>query len=247
MTSSLNGKVALVTGAVRRNGRAIVHALAADGAAVVVNTRRSADEAEQVRREVEAAGGQAMVCVADITDEASVDRMYDAIDRRFGRLDILVNNAADRARVPFHEMTAAQWRHMVGIILDGTFFCSRAAIRRMLTGGWGRVVNIGGISNHLANYYGRAHVAAAKAGIEGFTRALAMEYAKRNITVNCVSPGSIGGERSKTAGESMPMEIPVGHQGTFEDIARVVRFLCQPESNFITGQTLHVNGGQFMG
>lgn len=246
MPGSLDGKVALITGAVRRNGRATAHALAKDGAAIVINTRSSADEARKVQTEIEALGGQALVCIADITNEDAVARMFRDIDARFGRVDILVNNAADRARVPFTEMTFAQWRHFVSIILDGAFLCSRAAIPYMLKNGWGRIVNIGGISYHLPNYHGRAHVSAAKAGIEGLTHALANEYAKHNITVNCVAPGRIGGERSKTSGEVAHNETPVGRDGIFEDIARVVRFVCQPESSFITGQTLHINGGQFL-
>lgn len=246
MPGSLDGKVALITGAVRRNGRAMAHALAADGAAVVINTRRSADEAQQVRAEIESKGGRALVCLADITDEAAVGRMFDDIDARFGGLDILVNNAADRARIPFTEITLEQWRQATAIILDGAFLCARAAVPRMLKNGWGRIVNIGGISNHLVNYSGRAHISTAKAGVEGMTRALANEYAKCNITVNCVAPGAIGGERSKTAGEGAQFEVPIGRMGVFEDIARVVRFLCQPESSFITGQVLHVNGGQYL-
>ncbi len=152
----------------------------------------------------------------------------------------------NRARAPFTEMTFAQWRHFTSIILDGAFLCSRAAIPYMLKNGWGRIVNMGGISYHLPNHSGRAHVSAAKAGIEGFTHALANEYAKQNITVNCVAPGHIGGERAKTAGEVGPSEVPVGRVGIFDDIARVVRFVCQPESSFITGQTLHINGGQYL-
>jgi 3-oxoacyl-[acyl-carrier protein] reductase len=246
MAGTLEGKVALLTGAVRRNGRAMAHALANDGAAIVVNTRSSVDEANRLGAELKARGAQALTCIADITNEDAVNRMYQAIDAHFGRLDILINNAADRQRVAFEEMTAAQWRHIVSIILDGAFFCSRAAIPRMLGNGWGRIVNISGISTHLAGYHGRAHVSAAKAGVEGLTRALANEYAGRNITVNCVAPGKIGGERAKTAGEVPALDVPVGRDGNFEDIARVVRFLCQPESSFITGQTIHVNGGQFV-
>jgi len=247
MPGSLDGKVALITGAARRNGRAMAHALAADGAAVVINTRRSVEEAQQVRADIEAKGGRALVCVADITDEEAVARMFGEIDAHFGRLDILVNNAADRARIPFTEITLAQWRQATAIILDGAFLCARAAVPRMLKNGWGRIVNIGGVAIHLPNFSGRAHISTAKAGVEGFTRALANEYAKRNITVNCVVPGGIGGERSKTAGEGAQLDIPIGRAGTFDDIARVVRFLCQPESSFITGQLVHVNGGQYLG
>jgi 3-oxoacyl-[acyl-carrier protein] reductase len=198
MSGQLEGKVALVTGAVRRNGRAIAHALAREGADVVINTRRSRDEAEVVRAEIERIGRKSLVCVADITDENAVRGMFDGIAARFGRLDILVNNAADRGIVPFTEMTTAQWRHIVDIVLDGSFFCSRAAIPHMLKNGWGRIVNVSGVSHHAPNYLGRVHVSTAKAGLEGFTRGLAAEFAKRSITVNCVCPGRIGGEQLRT-------------------------------------------------
>ena len=158
MAGQLEGKVALITGAVRRGGRATAHALAREGASIVINTRRSRDEAEKVRAEIEAIGRPALVCLADITDEAAVARMFGEIDKRFGRLDILVNNAADRSVVPFTEMTAAQWRHIVGISLDGAFFCTRAAVPHMLKNGWGRIVNISGVSHYAPTYTGRAHV-----------------------------------------------------------------------------------------
>jgi 3-oxoacyl-[acyl-carrier protein] reductase len=248
MAGQLEGKVALITGAVRRGGRATAHALAREGAAVVVNTRRSRDEAETVRGEIEAMGGRALVCLADITDEAAVARMFDEAVKRFGRLDILVNNAADRGIVPFEKMTTQQWRHIVGIALDGTFLCTRAAIPHMLSGGWGRVVNISGVSHYAPSYSGRAHVSAAKAGVEGLTRALAAEYAKRNITVNCVCPGRVGGERSASSSELPDPSLipPVGHLGVPEDIAGAVHYFCLPGSGFVTGHTMHVNGGQVL-
>lgn len=250
MSEQLAGRVALITGAVRRSGRATALALAREGAAVVINTRRSRDEAEQVKAEIERLGKPAMVCIADVTDEDAVRDMFDAVAARFGRLDILVNNAADRNRIPFIEMTAAQWRHIVGIILDGAFFCSRAAIPFMLRNRWGRIVNVGGVGQHMtsSSYAGRAHAAAGKAGLEGLTRALAVEYAKHGITVNCVVLGRIGGERSSTAGEAPDPDLipPVGRVGTPEDVARAVHFLCLPASDFITGQLLHVNGGLFL-
>ena len=246
MPQSLNGKAALLTGAVRRNGRAAALALAQDGAAIVINARNSGDEARALQKEIEGIGGKALVCLVDITNEEAVKRMFGEIEARFGRVDILVNNAADRARTPFTEMTYAQWRHFTGIVLDGAFLCSRAAIPYMLKNGWGRIVNMGGVSHHRPGYHGRAHVSAAKAGLEGLTRALANEYARSNITVNCIAPGSIGGERAKTAGEVPHSDVPIGREGVFEDIARVVQFLCQPESSFITGQTIHVNGGAFL-
>jgi 3-oxoacyl-[acyl-carrier protein] reductase len=248
MAGQLHGKVALVTGAVRRNGRAIAHALAREGAMVVINTRRSRDEAEKVRGEIEGMGAASMVCVADITDEAAVARMFEEIVGRFGGVDILVNNAADRHQSPFIEMTTAEWRSNVGIILDGAFFCSRAALPHMLRNGWGRIINISGTGHHMPGYVGRAHVSAGKAGLEGLTRALAVEYATKNITVNCVSPGRIGGERAKSAGAAPNADMvpPVGRTGVPEDISAAVQFLCLPAASFITGQVLHVNGGQFL-
>jgi 3-oxoacyl-[acyl-carrier protein] reductase len=248
MPGQLEGKVALITGAVRRGGRASAHALAREGAAIVINTRRSREEAEKVRAEIEAMGRPALVCLADITDETAVARMFGDIEQRFGRLDILVNNAADRGVVPFEQMTTEQWRHIVGIALDGSFFCTRAAIPYMLRGGWGRVVNISGVSHYAPSYTGRAHVSAAKAGLEGMTRALAAEYAKKNITVNCVCPGRIGGERSATSSELPDPSLvpPVGHLGVPEDIAGAVHYFCLPGSSFVTGHTMHVNGGQVL-
>ncbi|HUF81365.1 MAG TPA: SDR family NAD(P)-dependent oxidoreductase [Burkholderiales bacterium] len=248
MAGQLAGKVALITGAVRRGGRASAHALAREGASIVINTRRSLDEAEKVRGEIEAMGGQALVCLADITDEAAVARMFGEAVTRFGRLDILVNNAADRGIVPFEKMTLPQWRHIVGIALDGTFLCTRAAVPHMLKGGWGRIVNISGVSHYAPSYSGRAHVSAAKAGVEGFTRALAAEYAGRNITVNCVCPGRVGGERSASSSELPDPSLmpPVGHLGVPEDIAGAVHYFCLPGSSFVTGHTMHVNGGQVL-
>jgi 3-oxoacyl-[acyl-carrier protein] reductase len=248
VSGQLEGKVALITGAARRNGRATALALAREGADVVINTRQSRDEAEKVRAEIERVGRKSLVCVADITDENAVKKMFDEISAKFGRLDILVNNAADRGITPFTEMTTAQWRHILDIVLDGSFYCSRAAIPHMLKNGWGRIVNISGLSHHAPSYLGRVHVSTAKAGLEGFTRGLAAELAKKNITVNCVCPGRIGGERSTTSHE-MPdpgMVPPVGHLGVSEDIAGAVHFLCLPGSGFITGHTMHVNGGQIL-
>lgn len=246
-TRPLTDRVALVTGAARRSGRATALALAADGAAVVLHVRQSRDDAEAARREIEAKGGRAAVVVADITDEAQVQRMIDTTIDRFGALHILVNNAAERRQTPFEQMTFAEWRRITGIILDGAFLCSRYAVPHMLRAGWGRIVNLGAVGHHLGVLH-RAHVHAGKAAMEGFTRALAAEYARNAITVNCVAPGRIGGERSKSGGEA-PLDVPtprVGYEGAPEDIAAAIRYFCSPTARFVTGQTLHVNGGQFL-
>ena len=247
--AELEGRVALITGAVRRIGRAIALALAGDGAAVVINTRRSRAEADTVAAEIEGRGGRALVQLADVTDEAAVQAMVDATVQRFGRLDILVNNAADRQQKPLTEISLAEWRHVTGIIVDGAFLCARACLPHMVAAGGGTVVNIGGVSAH-AGAHNRAHVIAAKAALVGLTKAIAVEFADRGITANCVVPGKIGGERSHTSGESPTMgggaHPIVGREGTPEDVAAVVRQLCLPASRYITGQTIHVSGGMYL-
>jgi 3-oxoacyl-[acyl-carrier protein] reductase len=244
----LEGKVALVTGAVRRIGASIALALAADGAAVVINTRRSLDEADALALRIEADGGRALVRQADVTNEAAVQAMVAAAIERFGRLDILINNAADRRQAPLTEISLAEWRHITGIIIDGAFLCARACLPHMVAGG-GTIINIGGASAHTGAF-NRAHVVTAKAALVGLTKAIAVEYAERGITANCVVPGKIGGERSKTAGDSPPMGGGagpiVGRFGTAEEVAALVRHLCLPQSRYITGQTIHVSGGMYL-
>lgn len=247
--TALEGKVAVLTGAVRRNGRAMALALARQGAHIVINARRSRQEAEAVASEVAALGSGAMVHLADITDEVAVQEMFDAVMQRFGRLDILVNNAANRKQTPFLEMSFAEWKEFTSIVLDGAFLCSRAALPHMVAQGNGRIVNIGGVSNHVGTA-SRAHVVAAKAGLVGLTRALATEFARQGITVNCVAPGLIGGERPASAGALPPGAVDrvlVGREGTFDEVAAMVLTLCMPSSAFVTGQTIHVNGGMFFG
>lgn len=242
---TLDGKVALVTGGVRRLGRGMALALARDGASVVINARSSRDEAEQVAKEVEALGVKAMVHIADITSEAAVTGMVDAAVKRFGRIDILINNAAVRGEKPFVEMSYQEWRSVLDVVLDGSFFCARAVLPHMIKNKWGRIINLGGVSSHLGTA-SRAHVGAAKTGIVGFTKSLSAEFAPQGITVNCIAPGRIGGERSATSGQGIGHNPPVGREGNFDDVASMVRYLCQPANGFITGQTIHISGGLFM-
>ena len=231
----LQGQVALVTGGVRRIGRAIGLTLAGAGADVVVNARSSRDEAEATAREIERLGVRASVEIADITDEHAVNRMVDSIVSRYGRLDILVNNAAIRREAPFTEMSLTEWREIMAVILDGAFLCSRAAVPYMLQQGYGRIINVGGVSAHTGSI-ARAHVSAAKAGLVGLTKALAVEFAEQGITANCVVPGKIGGKRSATAGRgvSLPGGVKplVGREGVPEEVAEVVLMLCGPAGGF---------------
>jgi len=246
----LDGQVALITGAVRRIGRATALALSEDGAAIVVNCRSAVGEARAVAAEIEARGGRALVQVADVTDEAAVAAMAEATLAAFGRIDILVNNAAVRRQAKFTEMTLQDWREINAVILDGAFLCARACLPPMIAGGGGSIVNIGGMTAHTGVHY-RAHVATAKAGLVGLTRALAVEFAADRVTVNCVVPGKIGGERSGSSGAAPPTpgaERPlVGRMGTPEEVAEMVRYLCRPAARYITGQSIHLNGGLYLG
>ncbi|SDR80368.1 3-oxoacyl-ACP reductase family protein [Bradyrhizobium canariense] len=248
-TKELSGKVAIVTGAGRNIGRAIALALADGGASVVVNVRSNRTEAEAVTREIEAAGGKALVHVGDVTDAAAVQAMADAATKHFGRIDILVNNAALRREKPFSEMSYAEWREIMDVILDGTFHCVKACLPALRQSGAGAIVNIGGLSAHIGAK-DRAHVVTAKAGIIGLTRALAHDLASDGITVNCVVPGLIGTPRPKDKPEPahhLTHQTITGERGRPEDVAATVRFLCGPGARYINGQAIHANGGAYLG
>jgi 3-oxoacyl-[acyl-carrier protein] reductase len=248
-TKELTGKVAIVTGAGRNIGRAMALALADGGASVVVNARSNHAEAEAVAHEIEAAGGKALVHIGDIADATAVQAMADAAINRFGRIDILVNNAALRREKPFDEISFAEWREVMDVILDGTFHCVKACLPGLRQSGAGTIVNIGGLSAHTGAR-DRAHVVTAKAGIIGFTRALAHDLAPDGITVNCVVPGLIGTPRPKHLPEPahhLVHSTITGERGRPEDVAAAVRFLCSPAARYINGQAIHANGGAYLG
>ncbi len=244
---SLEGAVALVTGASRRIGRATALGLARHGADLVVTARWAKDEIEAVAGEIRALGRKATVAMGDVTDEADAARMVQEAKAAHGRIDILVNNAAVRRQAPFLEMTLAEWREINAVILDGAFLMSRTVLPVMLENGGGTVVNIGGMTGHTGARE-RAHVCAAKAGIVGLTKAIAVEFADRGITANCVVPGKIGGKRSATSGASPDVgaSIPLGREGEIEEAAGVVVSMCLPYSRFMTGQSVHVSGGLYL-
>jgi 3-oxoacyl-[acyl-carrier protein] reductase len=241
----LKGKVAIVTGAGRNIGRSIALALAAGGAAVVVNARTNRAEADAVVREIESAGGRGLAQLADVADPAAMDQMVAAAAKRFGRVDILINNAAVRREKSIEQMTLADWREITGVILDGAFNCAKACLPHLRKSGAGSIVNIGGLSAHTGSKH-RAHVVTAKMGLVGFTRALAHDFAADNVTANLVSPGLIATPRDP--GAPIPQHTLIhntisGRHGSPDDIAATVRFLCGPGARYITGQTIHVNGG----
>ena len=248
-SNELTGKVAIVTGAGRNIGRAIALALAADGASIVVNARSNRAEADVVAREIEAAGGKALVHIGDVADAGHVQAMADMAVGHFGRLDILVNNAALRREKPFAEMSYAEWREVMNVTLDGAFHCVKACLPHLKKSGAGTIVNIGGLSAHTGAR-DRAHVVTAKAGIVGFTRALAHDLAADGITVNCVVPGLIGTPRPKDKPEPahhLTHQTITGERGRPEDVAAAVRFLCGPGARYVNGQAIHSNGGAYLG
>jgi 3-oxoacyl-[acyl-carrier protein] reductase len=247
--NELNGKIAIVTGAGRNIGRAIALALAADGASILVNARSNRAEADGVAREIEAAGGKAIVHIGDVGDAAQVQAMVELAVKHFGRIDILVNNAALRREKPFAEMTYAEWREIMNVTLDGAFHCVKACLPHLKKSGAGTIVNIGGLSAHTGAK-DRAHVVTAKAGIIGFTRALAHDLAADGITVNCVVPGLIGTPRPKDKPEPahhLTHQTITGERGRPEDVAAAVRFLCGPSARYVNGQAIHTNGGAYLG
>ena len=238
------GKVAVITGGARNIGRALALDLAAAGAAVCVNSRASQQELDSLVGEIRAAGGRAIRHVGDITDPQAVRAMVDATVEAFGRIDILVNGAVVHVVKPFLDITPAEWRKTLDIVLDGAFHCAQACLPHMLAAGGGSIVNMGGAAGHLP-LWRRAPTAAAKAGLAGFTRALAQEFAAQNINVNCVAPGPVDTHRSTPLTFDMK-QIPFGRFAAIDEVNAMVKLLCSKEGRYITGQTIHVNGGFYM-
>jgi 3-oxoacyl-[acyl-carrier protein] reductase len=250
MNFDIAGKVALVTGAGKNIGRVIALDLAQRGASVVVNGRADRAAVDGVVGEVNAAGGQAIGCIADVSDEAAVERMVADAVAAFGGIDILVSNAGLRRQTPFLQMSLAEWREILSVALDGAFILARAAVPHMIGREGGAIVAVSGISTHVGTP-NRCHVSASKAGLEGLMRALAIELAPHRITCNCVAPGSVDTVRGASAGGSAPSSlsergIPLGRKATTEEISAAVRYLAGPDGRYVTGQVLHVNGGVFL-
>ena len=243
----LDGKVALVTGSGRNIGRATILKMAAEGANVVVNARSNQAEADAVAEEARAMGVKAMAILADVSNKEQVDSMVSMAMAEFGKIDILVNNAAIRPHKPFLKVTLEDWEYVRGVVLDGAFYTTSAIMPSMVKNEYGRIIFFTG-DGAFQGPPERAHVSAAKMGLVGMCRSLASEFAPKNIRVNVVSPGSIDTSREHpewypNARPPDASHIPMQRQGKVDEIASTVMFLISDEGGFITGQSIHANGG----
>ena len=214
---------------------------------MVVNVRGNRAEGEQVVKEIEASGGRALVAVADVTDAPAVEKMAAAAIKQFGRIDYLVNNAALRQEKHIEDMTFDDWRTITGVVLDGAFHCVKACLAAIKASDAGSIINVGGLSGTLGSP-DRVHVVTAKAGIAGFTRALAMELAPHKVTVNTLVPAMLAKPGKPNEMPDHPIYRPVlGRAALPGDMAPAVRFLLGPGARYITGQTININGGTYFG
>jgi len=245
---SLNGQVAIVTGASRGIGRAIAMKLSAAGAAVVV-TATTVEGAARTAEEIIAAGGKALALKVDVSVAADVEALFKETVTAFGRLDILVNNAGITKDGLLLRMKEADWDAVLDVNLKGTFNCTREAAKIMAKARYGRIVNVSSVVGEMGNP-GQANYCASKAGMIGLTKSVAKELARRNVTVNAVTPGFIETdmtlELSEKAKETLQEQIPMGRLGSADDIAGAVLFLVSEGAAYITGHVLSVNGGMYM-
>ena len=246
---TLEGKIALVTGGSRGIGRSISHKLAAQGAFVYVNYVSRSDAAQETIAELKQAGGEGGVVQFDVADFAATQDCIKQIIKAAGSIDIMINNAGITRDGLTPLMKEEDWDDVIRINLKGAFTCTKAVVRAMMKKRWGRIVNISSVVGFSGNA-GQANYASAKAGMTGLTKALAREFASRNITVNCVAPGYIVTEMTdnlpEAAREKLLSEIPLGSLGTAADVAGAVNYLVGNDAGYVTGQTIHVNGGMYM-
>ena len=242
------GKTALVTGAGRNIGRAVALGLARDGFDLVVNGSSDRAAAEAVAQAARGLGVEAMVAMGDVGRPEDCARIAQDAIARFGAVDVLVNNAALRPAKPFLDMTEEEWRRVISVDLDAAVWLARACLPGMVARGWGRIVNFTGM-NAIHGYAGRAPVSVAKHGVWGLTKALAKEFGPKGITVNAISPGPIAADEEETDAaaakyrQAIVQRVPVGRQGTPEEVAAVARMLVSPGGAYVNGQMLQVNGG----
>jgi len=245
-TESEPARVALVSGASKNIGRAIALALARQGCHLAIHAAQDRKGAEETRKLVEAEGLEATIVLGDLTQAETAKQLVEQVRERFGCLDILVNNAAVRPETPFAELTYEEWRQVMAVCLDAAFLLSQAALPLLLESKQGSIVNIGGLTAHTGAM-NRAHVISAKAGLLGLTKALAHELSPQGVTVNCVAPGLINTVREGSEPQHHDSRTNlVKRRGEPEEVAAAVAYLCGSSGRYITGQTIHVNGGAFL-
>jgi 3-oxoacyl-[acyl-carrier protein] reductase len=244
----MKDKVAVITGASRGIGRSIALSLAGEGAKIVVSARNSA-ELENLVAEISDKGGEAIAVAGDVAVTADADRLVDAAVAAYGRLDILVNNAGITRDGLLLRMKDEDWDAVLNVNLKGAFLCTRAAAKVMSKQRYGRIINISSVVGEMGNA-GQANYCASKAGLLGLTKSVARELARRNVTVNAVTPGFIVTDMTEAlpekTREELAAQIPLGRLGDAEDIAHAVLFLASDRSGYVTGQVLGVNGGMYM-
>lgn len=251
----LTGRTALVTGASGDIGSAIARMLASHGAAVGVHCLSSVEQAESLAAEIASAGGKAMALRADVGRAEEVAAMVDKLASRFGPVDVLVNNAGVRRRTGDHkyilEVTEEEWGRELESHLDGMFLCCKACVPHMIEAGAGRIVNVSSVVGRSGLVGASVQYASAKAGMFGFTKALANQMSSKNITVNCIAPGLIDTVRIRWRTPEQMREhvakIPLGRLGTVDEVAGAVLYLVSPIGGYVTGATLDINGGLYMG
>jgi 3-oxoacyl-[acyl-carrier protein] reductase len=245
---SLNGKIALVTGAAQGIGRDIALGLAADGADVAI-CDVNLEAAQKTAADIEAKGRKSLAVKANVAASTDVTAMIDQVVEKFGRIDIVVNNAGITRDGLILRMKEEDWDLVLSINLKGAFLCTKAALKHMTKQRAGTIINIASIVGAMGNA-GQANYVASKAGLIGLTKTIAREYANRNVTANAVAPGFIDTAMTKALTEQVRAElakqIPLGRLGSSEDVANAVRFLASPSAAYITGQVIHVNGGMYM-
>lgn len=245
---SIEGKIALVTGATRGIGKAIAENLASQGA-VVIGTATSESGAEAISAYLTAAGNAGKGMVLNVSDSESVDAVIKAVQGEFGAIEILVNNAGITRDNLMLRMKDDEWDSVINTNLSSVYRLAKGCLRGMTKARWGRIVSVSSVVASMGNA-GQANYAAAKAGMEGFTRALARELGSRNVTVNCVAPGFI--DTDMTAGlpddhkANLQAQIPMNRLGRPEEVAAVIGFLCSEGGAYVTGETIQVNGGMYM-
>ncbi len=245
----LLGRIAVVTGGSRGIGSQIARELAASGATVIVNYVRGAEAAAGVVAQIEAAGGTASMEIGDVSKAEDVTAMFERIKAKYGRLDVLVNNAGILRDRTYKKMSMTDWHEVIDTNLTSVMYCCHEAVPMLLENGWGRIINISSFVGQMGNF-GQANYAAAKAGILGFTKSLAIELARYNITVNAVCPGFVETEMWSSVPvniqEKILDRIPMHRVAKPQEIARGVRFFAV-EGDYMTGQSLNINGGIYMG